>query len=54
MRAKGREELSLRLSEEIDSTIWSPQHVQLGSYGVEIGVRYIEVQEGKITVDLFE
>ena len=59
VRTEDGKELSLRLSEEIDPVVWSPQHleahVQLGKeLGFTIGVEYTETDEGRIATRLSE
>ena len=52
-------DIRLTLREEIDQDVWSLVHLQghvgLGqSLGIQIGIRYIETQDGKVALDLFE
>ena len=59
VRTEDGKELSLRLREEIDPAVWSPQHlqghVQGGkSLGLTIGVEYTETDEGRIATRLSE
>ena len=59
VRTEDGKELTLRLSEEIDPSVWSPQHlqghVQGGKrLGLTIGVQYLETDEDRVATGLFE
>ena len=59
IRIDEEDELSLRISDEIDPTVWSPVHlqghVQLGQgLGFTIGVRYQDSSDQKVAVELSE
>ena len=59
IRTEEGDVLSLRISDEIDPTVWSPVHleghIQLGQgLGFTIGVRYQESSDQKVAVELSE
>lgn len=56
IRTADGEELTLELSDEIDSAAWSPEHLQghvgAGQLGIQIGVKYRS--DDMVAIELFE
>ena len=55
LRTLEGEEFRLRLSDDIDSLLWSPRHLQGHQQTqTQIGVTYVETAEGKVVTGLSE
>ena len=58
VRTEDGMELSMRLSDDIDPTLWGPSHllghIQAGELGIQIGVTYMRTPDGTIATELSE